>query len=111
MAEEVKVVEETIENKPVDDTQSYEYGDAAIFCSKCNETSRLGGNMINIKGGIQIPPMLVNNKDFISLGCPKCGTILKLVFVPAENPPVEDVIEVVENNDTSEESREEESVS
>lgn len=84
----------------------YGYSDAVIECGACGHVTRVEHpGFINVRGGINIPPLYTTNKHFVGLGCsnPECKNSLVLKMVPAANPPEkEEQAETKEKSDKPE---------
>jgi len=93
--------EQKKEYKLPEDFIHYEFADMVIHCSKCNKDTRIV-KPTNIHSFLDITammggPMATDNYSSLGLYCDHCQTMLALKFVPAENPPVEETKEVVED--------------
>jgi predicted nucleic acid-binding Zn-ribbon protein len=78
----------------------YEFGDLVLTCS-CGHTATIGEN---IQGGVRYD-LYATDKHNLTLQCANCNHSIKLSFVEAANPPIEDVeSEAVTEEDTKVES-------
>ena len=90
-------------SKDVD--ESYEYGDAFIWCRNCGSDNAIlhpMGRNVQTAFVTQTP---IDNKHYIAFGCSVCGAQQVLHFKKASNPPQPEVVEseeIVEETITQE---------